>query len=100
MDAVVSQLEGQGLTVYTEVTFETSAGRTRVDIVAVDPDGNLSVYEVKNGTYAKLTSNQVANLTFLQLEGGIPRGLNASTVPGLTVGAQTGPIDVYLQMLP
>lgn len=53
-----------------EVTFETSAGRTRVDLVSKTPEGNLRLIEAKNGPSARVTANQRANFEALSKEGG------------------------------
>ena len=75
--------------------METTAGRTRPDLLVRDADGNLRFIESKNGPYARLTPNQRAGFPLLESEGGIPRGMRALEA-GLTPGEMTGPIPVQI----
>jgi RHS repeat-associated protein len=78
-----------------EITMETTAGRTRPDLLVRDAEGNLKFIESKNGQFARLTPNQTSGFPLLESEGGIPRGLRAWEA-GLTPGEMTGPIPVQI----
>jgi RHS repeat-associated protein len=94
VDQSIAAAEARGRTIVgREITMETTAGRTRVDILARDAYGNLEFIESKNGPYARLTPNQRAAFPLLEKYGGIPRGRRALEA-GLAPGKMTGPIPV------
>jgi len=78
-----------------EVTIETSAGRTRPDLVVRDAQGNLKFIESKCGPSACLTPNQRAGFPLIESSGGIPRGANAG-LAGLPPGQPIGPTPVQV----
>jgi hypothetical protein len=78
-----------------EVTFDTTGGRIRADLLTEDTGGNLKVIDAKNGPSAGLTPNQQTGYPALQRTGGVPRGANAAAA-GLTPGQPTGPIPVQI----
>jgi RHS repeat-associated protein len=94
VDQAARDLEARGYTVEgREVTFETTGGRVKVDIIARDPDGNIVAVEVKTGVTAKMNPNQVSGYRALGSTGGIPRGANAAEA-NLPVDQPIGPIEV------
>lgn len=83
----IGELEAQGYTVTgQEVTIQTPVGRTRVDIVARDPNGNI-IFEVKNGPGARVNPNQERVFQYIREHGGTPVGASA-TRARLPVGKQ------------
>lgn len=78
-----------------EITMETSAGRTRPDLLVRDAEGNLKFIESKCGPSACLTPNQKAGYPLIESQGGIPRGGNAANA-GLTPGEPIGPTPVQV----
>jgi hypothetical protein len=88
--------EARGETVIgREITMETSAGRTRPDLVVRDAQGNLKFIESKCGPSACLTPNQRAGFPLIESSGGIPRGANAG-LAGLPPGEPIGPTPVQV----
>jgi hypothetical protein len=78
VERAIGELQEQGVTnIHTEVTFEVNGTRIRVDIVG-EFNGEIRLYEVKNGPSAGFTPNQT--IAFPQMNGElpiIPRGQNA-----------------------
>jgi len=95
-DQVIRELEAKGAKVLgREITLQTTAGVTRVDMVIKNAEGGLEVVEVKNGVSARLTPRQQAAFVSIQQSGAEPRGVNA-TRAGLPVGRQMGPTPVRI----
>ena len=89
----IGELQAQGYSIEgQEVTIQTPVGRTRVDIVARDPDGNL-IFEVKNGPRAKVNPNQQRVFEYIREHGGTPVGDNAENA-GLAAGKPIKPTPV------
>jgi len=69
-----------------QVTIETQAARTRVDLVARNPATQERYFvEAKNGPSASLSKNQAEAFPLIEGGGAIPRGANAAKA-GLDVG--------------
>ena len=87
MERAIGELQQEGVTnIHTEVTFEVNGGRIRVDIVG-EFNGEVRLYEVKNGPSAGFTPNQ--RMAFPQMNGElpiIPWGQNAMNTNFLDVG--------------
>jgi hypothetical protein len=70
-----ADLRAQGYTVIAkEVRIEANGApgvRTYVDIVALNPKGNIEFFEVKNGAKAPFTKNQQIVYQRLPLRGGV-----------------------------
>lgn len=74
-----------GMVLQREVTIEVENIRTRVDFVGYDKYGEFQLFEVKNGPYARMTTNQ--QIVIPKLQQGItfiPYGQNAIRA-GLTI---------------
>jgi hypothetical protein len=92
----VAAAEARGETIIgREITMDTSAARTRIDLLSQDQEGNLKFIEAKNGPNAGLTPNQEAAYPLIREEGGVPAGANAARA-GLTPGLPTGPIPIQV----
>ncbi|MDP9264830.1 MAG: hypothetical protein M3O91_01740 [Chloroflexota bacterium] len=76
-----------------QVTFDTSAGRIRVDLVVQDQRGRMYLLEVKAGPTAEFTAGQARRYSALASEGGVPVGANAIEA-GFTPGVPIGPLGV------
>jgi len=88
---VNAELESEGLTVIaSQVTIDTSAGTTRPDTIAIDGDGNIYVFDAKNGPGAGPTQNQRLAFPKLESEGGTPRGRGAERQLGTRIGWTPG----------
>jgi streptogramin lyase len=95
----IGELESQGYTVSgTEVTIQTPVGRTRVDIVARDPNGNL-IFEVKNGPSARVNPNQQRVFQYIRQHGGTPVGEKAKEA-GLPPGQPIQPTPIRVIQYP
>ena len=89
----IGELRAQGYSIEgQEVTIQTPVGRTRVDIVARDANGNL-IFEVKNGPSARVNPNQERVFQYIRQHGGTPVGANAKNA-GLPAGGQIPPTPV------
>ncbi len=78
VERAVDELEDLGFDVVgREITVDTSEGRTRIDVVVEDDEGNLGFIEVKHGPAALTTSAQRDKLSALNAEGGTVAGHNA-----------------------
>ena len=89
--------EARGETILgREITVDTAAARTRIDLATKTPSGNLKFIECKTGPCAGLTPNQRAALPEIQSKGGIPRGANAAKA-GLKPGEPIGPTEVVVE---
>ncbi|WP_219814559.1 nuclease-related domain-containing protein, partial [Rathayibacter rathayi] len=79
VQASIEALEARGDTlVGTEITIIAGGVRTRVDILARTPSGELYFIEAKNGLRAKLTKNQSIAYPLIEQGGvAIPVGLRA-----------------------
>ncbi len=97
----IAQAKTNGETVLgKEITIDTTAGRTKIDILTRTKEGKLKFIECKNGPYASLTPNQKNAFQKIQSEGGIPKGINAEKA-GLISGKPIGPTEVQvLRFLP
>ncbi|WP_181075106.1 nuclease-related domain-containing protein, partial [Rathayibacter iranicus] len=87
VQASIEALEARGDTlVGKEITIDVGGVRTRMDILARTPSGELYFIEAKNGLFAKLTKNQqIAFDLIRQGKGAIPAGHNAQ-IAGLEPG--------------
>lgn len=77
------EFEGQGGLIHSrEVTVELNGMRNRFDFVG-EFDGQLHLFEVKNGSYAGFTVNQNINLPQIIMNHPqfVPVGRNAINVP-------------------
>ena len=79
-----------------EITIDTTAGRTRIDLLVETPNGKLRFIEVKTGPSARLTPNQRATFSEIRSEGGIPRGKRSADAD-LTPGRPIGPTEVVIE---
>jgi len=79
-----------------EITVDTPAARTRIDLATKTPEGRLRFIECKNGPCAELTANQRAAFPEIRSQGGVPRGANAAKA-GLTPGEPIGPTEVLVE---
>ena len=79
-----------------EITMETTAGRTRIDLLVETPGGKLKFIEVKTGPSARLTPNQRAAFPQIRSEGGIPHGVRAAEAR-LKPGRAIGPTEVVIE---
>jgi RHS repeat-associated protein len=77
-----------------EITFDTSKGRTRLDL-GTEEGGELVLVESKKGPTADLNPRQKAAFPALESEGGIPRGKRAEEA-GLEPGKPIGPVKVRI----
>lgn len=84
----------------SEITVDAGGVRTRPDLFARLPGGQLSFVEVKNGPGARLTPNQEKAFPIIRSQGGVPRGANADKTPGLESGVPIGPTPVWVVRLP
>ena len=84
----------------SEITVDAGGVRTRPDLFARLPGGQLSFVEVKNGPGARLTPNQERAFPIIRTQGGVPRGANADKTPGLESGVPIGPTPVWVVRLP
>jgi hypothetical protein len=93
VERAMKELEGEGLTVVNtnmrQATIETGGRRIRPDIITRDVDGNIGVWEVKNGRHAGLSGNQRAGYGSLETQGGTWRGKVAES---FDLSGQTGKI--------
>jgi RHS repeat-associated protein len=88
---------GRGETIVgREITVDTTAARTRIDLATKTPEGKLKFIECKNGPCAGLTPNQKAAFPEIQNKGGVPRGRNAAKA-GLKPGEKIGPTEVVVE---
>jgi RHS repeat-associated protein len=93
----VAAAQARGETIVgREITVDTPAGRTRLDLAAKTPQGSLKFIECKNGPCAGLTPNQKAALPEIRNTGGVPRGKNAAKA-GLKPGEAIGPTEVVVE---
>jgi hypothetical protein len=83
----------------TEVTIDTPAARTRLDILVEKPNGGLKGIECKAGPCARPTPNQKKAHPVLVQNGGIPRGRKAEEA-GLVPGKPTGPLEIEVKRYP
>jgi hypothetical protein len=76
-------IQDGGTILGTEVTIEVNGIRIRPDIVYRNKDGLLIFSEVKNGPYAKFTTNQGKAIPIMQSEHPfiVPKGGNAAKIP-------------------
>jgi hypothetical protein len=78
----------------SQVTIETQAARTRVDLAARNPaTGEKYLVEAKNGPGASLSKKQAEAFPLIEGGGSIPRGGNAARA-GLDVGKPLPPTSV------
>lgn len=97
----VAEIEAQGGQVLgREITIETGAGRTRLDLLIRNADGELEFIEVKNGPSAKLNPNQAELHPRIRQSGGVPRGDNANIPGALTPDVPIGPTPVRVITYP
>lgn len=83
VSATRAEIEAAGGSIVgTEVTVQTAAGRTRVDLVAELPNGATAFIEVKTGPQARLNPNQAVVLPEFRRSGGTPVGRNAGDLAG------------------
>jgi RHS repeat-associated protein len=93
----IAAAEARGETVLgKEITIDTSAARTRIDLATRTAQGGLKLIECKNGPCADLTANQRAAFPELRTQGGVPRGANAARA-GLKPDEPIGPTDVVVE---
>jgi RHS repeat-associated protein len=97
-------LESEGLEIIaTQVTIDTAKGTGRVDTIAIDGEGNLYVFDAKNGPNAGPTANQRAVYPELEQNGGTPRGPRANqqlgTRMGWTPGQRIDPVRVEFRYI-
>ena len=99
---VIADLKLAGFVVRgSEITIETAAGRTRLDLFVESPlEGGVNplqefFVEVKTGPTARLSRNQRLAIPIIRSKGGIPRGLNA-TKSDLLVGEQSRSYQVFI----
>jgi RHS repeat-associated protein len=93
----VAAAEARGETIIgREITLETPAARTRIDLATKTPEGRLRFIECKNGPCADLTTNQRAAFPEIRSQGGVPRGANAAKA-GLKPGERIGPTEVVVE---
>ncbi|WP_181075079.1 nuclease-related domain-containing protein, partial [Rathayibacter iranicus] len=95
VQASIEALEARGDTlVGTEITIDVGGVRTRMDILARTPSGELYFIEAKNGLFAKLTKNQEIAFDLIRDgKGAIPRGRKAK-IAGLEPGEELGPMHI------
>ena len=76
-------IEDGGTILGTEVTIEVNGIKIRPDIVYRNKDGLLIFSEVKNGPYARFTTNQGKAIPIMQSEHPfiLPKGGNAAKIP-------------------
>jgi RHS repeat-associated protein len=79
-----------------EITLDTPAARTRVDLATKTPAGTLKFIECKNGPCAGLTPNQKRAFPEIRSGGAVPRGGNAAKA-GLKPGEPIGPTEVVVE---
>jgi RHS repeat-associated protein len=86
VERAINELQLEGVTnIHTEITFEVSGTRIRVDI-AGEFNGEIRLYEVKTGPAADLTRNQ--RIAFPLMQGDVPiipfgqNAIRAGFVPG------------------
>ncbi|KZX19699.1 hypothetical protein EV639_1182 [Rathayibacter tanaceti] len=94
VQASIEALEARGDTlVGTEITLIVGGVRTRIDILAMTPSGELYFIEAKNGRHAKLTKNQEFAYPLIRAGGSaIPAGRKAEGA-GLELGK---PLDAMV----
>lgn len=93
----IAAAEARGeLVMGREITIDTSAARTRIDIATKTPEGRLKFIECKNGPCAGLTPNQRAAFPEIRSQGGVPRGANAAKA-GLKPGEPIGPTETVVE---
>ncbi|PPF62151.1 type IV secretion protein Rhs [Rathayibacter tritici] len=95
VQASIEALQARGDTlVETEITLIVDGVRTRVDILAMTPSGELYFIEAKNGRHAKLTKNQEFAYPLIEAGGSaIPVGRKAEG-SGLELGKPLGAMTV------
>lgn len=97
--ARVKQLESQGLTVTTEVTFSVDGQVARIDIVASENSMPLFAEEIKTGN-GVLERNQPTVFPKIADGTAVPRGgkaANAGFIVGQPLGSTTGPIPFSIR---
>jgi len=96
VERAIAEYEAEGGTILgREITIQTSAARTRLDLVGRNKAGELEFIEVKNGPNAGLTPNQELAIPKIREGGGVPRGGNA-VAAGLSVGKPLPPTPVRI----
>lgn len=94
-DKAIAKIVAEGGEVVgTEITMQTTAARTRIDIFFRNSDGTFMFGEVKNGPFARLTLNQSKAFPLIETIGGIPRGANAAQTGVLRPGVPIGPVPI------
>jgi RHS repeat-associated protein len=90
VEASIAAARARGETILgTEITIETAAARTRIDLATRTREGQMRLIECKNGPCAGLTPNQRAAFPEIGAQGGVPRGQRAAEA-GLKPGVSGG----------